>query len=76
MGMTIDEIIKYIPAPICGETEIGPEKQKEYDAHDTAVSILRNVQILEQILKNYEREGLKSIEISRVRMVLKNGNDD
>ena len=54
MGMTIDEIIKYIPAPICGETEIGPEKQKEYDAHDTAVIILRKYQKITKIAKAYK----------------------
>lgn len=52
MGMTIEQIIKYIPAPICGSTVIGKEKQKEYDAHDSAIIILRKYQKIEQIVNN------------------------
>lgn len=44
MEMTIDEIIKYLPAPICGSTVIDSEKQKEYEAYDTAVIIMRKYQ--------------------------------
>lgn len=51
--MTIEQIIKYLPAPICGDTALGKEKQKEYDAHDSAVIILRKYQKIEQIVNEY-----------------------
>ena len=53
MGMTIEQIIKYLPAPICGSTVIGKEKQKEYDAHDSAIIILRKYQKIEEVYKNW-----------------------
>lgn len=49
--MTIEQIIKYLPAPICGYTDIGKEKQKEYQAHDSAVIILRKYQKITEIVK-------------------------
>jgi hypothetical protein len=51
MGMTIDQIIKYLNAPICADTFIGKEKQKEYDAHDSAVIILRKYQKIQEIVR-------------------------
>lgn len=52
MEMTIEQIIKYLPAPICGDTVIGKEKQKEYDAHDSAVIILRKYQKIKHIIND------------------------
>ena len=49
--MTIDEIIKYLPAPECCSTVIDSEKQKEYEAHDAAVIIMRKYQKIEHIVK-------------------------
>ena len=60
MGMSIDEIIKYLPAPICGSTVIDSQKQKEYEAHDTAVIIMRKYQKIEQIVSDF-REYQKGI---------------
>jgi hypothetical protein len=51
MGMTIDQIIKYLNAPICADTVISKEKQKEYDAHDSAVIILRKYQKIQEIVR-------------------------
>ena len=50
--MTIDEIIKYLPAPICDSTVIHLEKQKEYEAHDTAVIIMRKYQKMQADYEN------------------------
>ena len=52
--MTIEQIIKYLPAPICGDTVIGKEKQKEYDAHDSAIIILRKYQKIQTRLDRLE----------------------
>jgi hypothetical protein len=57
MGMTIDQIIKYLNAPICADTFIGKEKQKEYDAHDSAVIILRKYQKIQEIVKLWESDS-------------------
>jgi hypothetical protein len=52
MGMSIEQIIKYLPAPICGSTFVGKEKQKEYDAHDLAIIIMRKYQQLQSDYEN------------------------
>lgn len=71
--MTIDEIIKYLPAPICCDTVIGKTKQKEYDAHDSAIIILRKYQKIEQIIKR--RYGRYHIEIvQEIKEVIEDGN--
>ena len=57
MKMTIEEIIKYLPAPICGSTFIGKEKQKEYEAHDSAVIILRKYHKITEILDDWKSDG-------------------
>lgn len=77
MGMTIDEIIKYLPAPICADTVISKEKQKEYDAHDSAVIILRKYQKIEQIIKDHDADNIPEDYwyIDRIRGVLEDGND-
>ena len=49
-SMTIEQIIKYLPAPMCGATVIGKEMQKYYDAHDLAVIILRKYQKIQEIM--------------------------
>ena len=54
MRMSIEQIIKYLPAPICGDTVIGEEKQKEYDAHDSAVIILRKYQKIQEIVAKWK----------------------
>jgi len=57
MKMTIDEVIKYLPAPICGSTVINSEKQKEYDARFIAVDILHKYQKIERIIDAAEFSG-------------------
>lgn len=77
MGMTIEQIIKYLPAPICGDTVIGKEKQKEYDAHDSAVIILRKYQKIEQIFKDIEECSLvEDFALDEIREVVEDGNDN
>lgn len=78
MKMTIDEIIKYLPAPICGDTVIGKEKQKEYDAHDSAVIILRKYQKIEKIVKVWHQDiYVKDFEcIAEVAEVVEDGKID
>ena len=72
MGMTIDEIIKYLPAPICsGSTIIYPEEQKYYEAHDTAVNIMRKYQKIEQILKDIPYGGEATVR--RIQEVVEDG---
>lgn len=61
--MTIEQIIKYLPAPICGDTVIGKEKQKEYDAYDSAVIILHKYQKIAE-LYDYWRSGKYEYTIS------------
>ena len=56
MEMTIEQIIKYLPTPICGDTVIGKEKQKEYDAHDSAVIILRKYQKIKEVVNNWHHD--------------------
>ena len=73
MGMTIEQIIKYLPAPICGDTVIGKEKKKEYDAHDSAVIILRKYQKIEEIVSNYGFDT-SWLCLKKIREVLENGN--
>ena len=71
MKMTIDEIIKYLPAPMCsGSTIIYPEEQKYYEAHDTAVNILQKYQKIEDI---YYHQSGKTLENS-LRAVIEDGN--
>ncbi len=66
MEMTIDEIIKYLPAPICDSTVIDSEKQKEYEAHDTAVIIMRKYQKIVDIVSLNDEEfkqcGLRELK--------------
>lgn len=83
MGMSIEEIIKYLPAPICCDTILGKEKQKEYDAHDSAVIILRKYQKIEEILdqlidsKIHTYDAVTEIEDIVFRQEgVDNGNDD
>ena len=76
--MPIELIIKYLAAPICGDTVIGKEKQKEYDAHDSAVIILRKYQKIAD-LYDYWRTGKCEYTIScmeNIGKVLRDGNDD
>lgn len=77
MGMSIEQIIKYLPAPICGDTVIGEEKQKEYDAHDTAVIILRKYQKIVDIVslngEEFKQCGLK--ELKEILEVIADGNE-
>ena len=73
MGMTIEEIIKYLPAPICGDTVIGEEKQKEYDAHDSAVIILRKYQKIEQIIDDCDLEAWEVLE--KIKEVVEDGRN-
>lgn len=79
MGMTIEEIIKYLPAPICGDIVIGKEKQKEYDAHDSAVIILRKYQKIEQIMESDTYKGIftytDDTRLNHIREVLENGRN-
>lgn len=71
--MTIEQIIKYLPAPICCDTILGKEKQKEYDAHDSAVIILRKYQKIERIMK--KRYGRCHIEIvQEIKEVIEDDN--
>ena len=58
MEMPIEEIIKYLPAPICGDTAVGKEKQKEYDAHESAIIILRKYQKIQEIMKSKKMDAL------------------
>ena len=83
MGMTIDEIIKYLPVPICGSTVIDSEKQKEYGAHDMAVIIMRKYQKIEEIVKQQDYDRFNShnyygyfLRVQNIRKVLEDGNDD
>ncbi len=70
--MTIEQIIKYLNAPICGSTVMGKEKQKEYDAHDLAVIILRKYQKIEQIIKDIPYGG--DATVRRIQEVIEDGN--
>jgi hypothetical protein len=74
--MTIDQIIKYLNAPICADTFIGKEKQKEYDAHDSAVIILHKFQKITQIIKDHDNDRIPEDYwyIDRIREVLEDGN--
>jgi hypothetical protein len=76
--MTIDQIIKYLNAPICADTVIGKEKQKEYDAHDSAVIILHKYQKIEQIIKDHDNDRIPEDYwyIDRIREVVEDGNDN
>lgn len=76
--MTIKQIIKYLPAPICGSTVIDSEKQKEYDAHDLAVIILLKYQKIEQIVKNTDAmtgSNGYACAFIKIKEVVKDGND-
>lgn len=82
--MSIEQIIKYLPAPICGDTVIGKEKQKEYEAHDSAVIILRKYQKIQEIIQHWIDEDLASESpsfadsgtIEDIIEVIEDGNDD
>ena len=75
MGMTIDQIIKYLNAPICADTFIGKEKQKEYDAHDSAVIILRKYQKITEIVKAWN--DMNSFDsMLKISEVLEYGNEN
>ena len=76
MGMTIEQIIKYLPAPICRDTDIGKEKQKEYDAHDSAVIILRKYQKIQEIVKNTQQLCSYGSAFIDIREVVKDGKID
>ena len=79
--MTIEQIIEYLPAPICGSTVIDSEKQKEYEAHDSAVIILRKYEKIQEIIDNWQHDPImkwndigsfnKMVQISEVL----NGDD-
>lgn len=71
--MKIEEIIKYLPTPICGDTVIDKEKQKEYDAHDSAVIILRKYQRIEHIFDARLLEPWEMLE--EIKRVVEDGND-
>ena len=73
--LAIDEIIKYLPAPICGSTVIDSEKQKEYEAHDLAVIILHKYQKIEEIVGNYGFDT-SWICLKKIREVVEDGNDN
>lgn len=76
MGMTIEQIIKYLPAPICCDTILGNEKQKEYDAYDSAVIILRKYQKIEEIYKNWSY-GADSCDCMKdIERVIEDGKID
>jgi hypothetical protein len=85
MGMTIDDVIKCLPAPMSsGSTIIYPEEQKYYEAHDTAVNILRKYQKIKEIVKNSNGllldgtlEGTLEHEKAfvKIREVIEDGND-
>lgn len=75
MGMTIDEIIKYLPAPICSSTVIDSEKQKEYEAHDKAVIIMRKYQKIEQIINETDFIQEDVIRYKMICKVIEDGND-
>lgn len=73
--MSIEQIIKYLPAPICGDTVIGKEKQKEYDAHDTAVIILRKYQKIVQIIERTVDDGTSMYDtLQEIEEVVEDGN--
>ena len=75
--MSIDEIIKYLPAPICGDTVIGNEKQKEYDAHDSAIIILRKYQKIQKIMAKRPKDMISSNPTLRaISEVLEDGKID
>ena len=78
MEMTIEQIIKYLPAPICGDTVIGEEKQKEYDAHDSAVIILRKYQKIQKIINTWHHDiEAKDFEcMAEIADVVEDRNDD
>lgn len=75
MGMSIDEIIKHLYSPICGDTVIGEEKQKEYDAHDTAVNILRKYQKIEEIVNSKTTRLSYELGFRQIRKVIEDGTD-
>ena len=76
--MTIEQIIKYLPAPICGDTVIGKEKQKEYDAHDSAVIILRKYQKIQEIYQKWNEVNDFSYNqvMRKIGEVIEDGNDN
>ena len=76
MRMTIEQIIKYLPAPICGDTVIGKEKQKEYDAHDSAVIILRKYQKITKIAKAHKNGATGLACMNEICEVIEDGNVD
>ena len=63
---------KEIPASLCGDTVIGKEKQKEYTAHDSAVSILQKYQKIEDIYYHQRGEALEN----SLRAVIEDGKID
>lgn len=70
MEMTIEQIIKYLPAPICGDTVIGKEKQKEYDAHDSAVIILRKYQKIKHIINDVPYLDKDEYKIASIKEII------
>lgn len=72
--MTIEQIIKYLPAPICGYTDIGKEKQKEYQAHDSAVIILRKYQKITEIVKARKMEEKRLLDEIRADIISYEGD--
>lgn len=74
MGMTIEQIIKYLPAPICGATVIGEEMQKYYEAHDTAVNILRKYQKIQEIVQSKTTRVSYDIGFRQIKKVVEDGN--
>lgn len=79
MGMSIEQIIKYLPTPLCDDTVIGKEKQKEYDAHDSAVIILHKYQKIKEIIADWKSDGSafemsESYWLQLISEVLEDGN--
>ena len=51
--MTKEEAIKYLIKPVATSTEIGEEKQKEFEAYDMAIEALQFVKHFD-LLKEYQ----------------------
>jgi len=64
--MTREEAIKYLIKPVATSTEIGEEKQKEFEAYDMAIEALQNEETFKTQLANCHKEILRLLDFNSI----------
>ena len=76
-GMTIDEAMECLIAPVCADAEVDREKKKQLEAYNIARNIMQNYKELEQIVDNYryyyDTRVLGNDAWSAIKEVIDNG---